>query len=142
MKLSGFIFLFALFARPVMASSVYGLWYPPGKDSKINIADCGDGTPCGTIVWIKTESGNSDTVLDSNNPDPALRDRPMVGLIMVKGFKESKKGWKKGRIYDPGSGKSYRSVMHAMDDGTLKVKGCIGPICQAQVWTPVTQDSE
>ena len=38
----------------------------------------------------------------------------------------------KGQIYDPKSGKTYRSVVYKGKSGSLVVKGCIGPFCQAQ----------
>ena len=40
--------------------------------------------------------------VDTNNPDEALQSRPIVGLVMMKGFKYDGKGtWQKGTIYDP-----------------------------------------
>ena len=42
----------------------------------------------------------------------------------------------RGAIYDPKRGKTYRSELKRRDANTLEVKGCIGPFCQTQVWTP------
>ena len=35
---------------------------------------------------------------------------------------------------DPEIDKSYASRLKRRDDGRLEVKGCIGPICQTQLW--------
>ena len=39
-----------------------------------------------------------------------------------------------GRIYDPKSGKTYRSVLER-DGAALTVKGCIAIFCKTQTWT-------
>ncbi len=132
------IFLFV--GTPAMANpaDVYGLWLTESKTGHVDIQDCGDGTPCGTLVWI--DAPDPDAELDEFNPDPALRSRTMVGIKLVWGFKPSAKGWKKGNIYDPQDGKTYRSHMMLTDSGDLQVKGCIGPLCKAQIWTKVETD--
>ncbi|OYW82850.1 MAG: hypothetical protein B7Z22_13475 [Hyphomonas sp. 32-62-5] len=33
--------------------------------------------------------------------------------------------------------KTYDSRLKRLGDGTLEVKGCIGPVCQTQIWKPV-----
>ncbi|WP_371815480.1 DUF2147 domain-containing protein [Erythrobacter sp. JK5] len=70
---------------------------------------------------------------DINNPDPRLKQRKLLGLPVLFGFTEEAALWR-GRIYDPKSGKSYRSVVRRTGANTLEVKGCIGPFCQTQVW--------
>ena len=50
-------------------------------------------------------------------------------------FKAAGGGWKDGRIYDPESGKTYRSRLRVTPDGSLKVSGCILFVCQSQRWT-------
>ena len=130
----------ALFAFPAAASNdaagrdVYGVWLSAKQTSKIEIADCGDATPCGRIVWI--DAPHPDQVLDDKNPDPALRAQPLLGLVILKGFEAKDDRWTKGRIYDPETGKSYGSKLHVREDGELEVKGCLGPICQTRLWTP------
>ena len=61
--------------------------------------------------------------------------RTILGLNILTGFKSDGKEWK-GQIYDPKSGKTYRSIVYKGQSGNLVVKGCIGPFCQAQTWTP------
>ena len=54
-------------------------------------------------------------------------------LPILTGFKPDGDVWR-GTIYDPKSGKSYRSIVKRRNASTLEVKGCIGPFCQTQVW--------
>ena len=101
-----------------------------------DIRDCGDGTPCGRIAWI--DPASADTTTDTQNPDPALRGRPLVGLQLLSSFERGRNRWQAGTIYDPESGKTYKSRLRRRDDGMLEVQGCIAFICQTQRWTAST----
>lgn len=114
---------------------VFGVWMVQSNDAKVDVTDCGDGTPCGTMIWVDAPEGT--IPLDDKNPDAALQSRPMVGIKMIYGFTHKSKGWKKGKIYNPSDGKTYKSTISLQDDGRLKVKGCVGPFCQSQYWTKV-----
>lgn len=117
---------------------VNGLWLTQSRSAHIEVADCGDGTPCGTLVWIDFKAGDSG--LDDRNPDTTLHTRPLLGLLMLREFKEGGSSWRGGKIYDPEKGKTYRSNLKLKKDDTLQVKGCVGPICQAQIWTRVSTE--
>lgn len=114
------------------ARDVDGYWLTASRSGIVHIADCGDGTPCGTLVWIITP----DPVMpkDGHNPDPEMRNRPLLGVQMLSGFRAGDDKWKKGRIYNPEDGKSYRSAIARKGENVLEVKGCIGPVCQSQTW--------
>lgn len=130
--------LILLTGSPALASNiarldVYGVWLTNGRNSKVEIVDCGDATPCGNIVWIDDPA--PDLLRDVENPKTELRDRPLMSLLVLKGFRAKKDQWKKGKIYDPETGTTYGSKLRRRDDGTLEVKGCLGPICQTRIWT-------
>jgi uncharacterized protein (DUF2147 family) len=65
-----------------------------------------------------------------------LRRRPLEGLVILSGFADKGDDWR-GKIYDPKSGKTYKSILKRESDGTLKVQGCIAFFCRTQRWTPV-----
>jgi len=115
------------------AASVSGLWLTTEKDSIVEIAPCG-GALCGRIARILKPNPDGPP-RDINNPDPALRSRPIQGLPILTGFRDSGRNWE-GTAYDPRAGKSYRSYLTLLRDGTLEVKGCIGPFCRTKSWTP------
>lgn len=125
---------------------VYGVWLTEAGTAKVEIADCGDGTPCGDIVWMDPAALRAgltpETAVDENNPDEALRDRPVLGLTMLSAFERRRNDWRGGRIYDPEEGKSYGSRLKRLESGALQVKGCIGPICQTQTWSQAALSGE
>jgi uncharacterized protein (DUF2147 family) len=114
---------------------VFGTFQPPDGNSKIEISDCGDGTPCGTVVWMRAaalpKGETPETVRDA-------RGARIMGLKMLHGFARKAQDWRGGTIYDPENGKTYQSRLKRLADGNLEVKGCIGPICQTQIWKPVS----
>lgn len=118
------------------ASPVQGDWITQSASGKVRVAPCGERL-CGTIVWLKNpiDRTTGQPQKDANNPDPSLRTRPVVGLLLIKDFKAARDGrWTGGTIYDPESGKTYASKIALNPDGSLKVEGCIAIICQAQTW--------
>lgn len=127
-------FLIALTAAaPALAAqSVQGRWLTPAKDSVIEIAPCG-AKVCGKVAKILRPAKDG-TTTDKNNPNTALRARPIVGLPILSDFIDAGSQWT-GTIYDPRNGKSYRSNLAKNPDGTLKVQGCIAFFCQTQIWT-------
>ena len=72
---------------------------------------------------------------DVNNKNAALRSRTIVGMPVLSEFTDGGSDWR-GRIYDPKSGKTYKSILKREADGTLKVQGCIAFFCRTQRWTP------
>ncbi|MGB0907388.1 MAG: DUF2147 domain-containing protein [Maricaulaceae bacterium] len=119
---------------------VYGLWVSEAKDGHIEISDCGDGTPCGKLVWI--DPAKADTALDLRNKDAGLRARPLLDVPIIWDFKRAKKGWKAGKIYNPEDGKTFRARVKAKDADHLQVKGCLGLICIANIWTRVAPQNQ
>lgn len=115
------------------AASVSGFWLTTEKDSIIEIGPCGNAL-CGRIARILKPNPNGPP-RDINNPDPALRNRPIQGLPILVGFRDAGRSWE-GTAYDPRAGKSYRSYLTLQRDGTLEVKGCISFLCRTKSWTP------
>ena len=66
-----------------------------------------------------------------------------MGLELMTGFKFDGKGtWKKGTIYDPDNGKTYKCKIKVGDDGALNGRGFIGVsmLGRTSVWTRVEVD--
>ncbi len=112
---------------------VTGRWLTEEGKAIVEIAPCGREL-CGRVARVlKPRPGGP--AVDANNPDKALRNRPIEGIAILSGFTASSDRWK-GRIYDPESGRTYRSEL-MIEGATLKVKGCFGPFCRSQNWTRV-----
>lgn len=120
--------------------NVYGIWLTQAKDAHIEVTDCGDRTPCGALTWVDVETTVSDR--DIRNADIELQGRPLIGIPIVWGYTRGQKGWRDGQIYNPEYGKTYVSSMRLQKDGTLKVRGCLGPLCITNVWTPVETEEK
>jgi len=112
---------------------ISGDWITQDEDAKIQIQDCGDGTPCGTLIWVDPSAPGGG--LDAENPEPTLRTRPLVGLEIIWGYEKRGERWRSGRIYNPQDGKTFRSSLHLRSEDKLIVKGCLGPICRSNTWT-------
>ena len=128
-------FLLAAAAPALAADPVEGVWLTESGTGKVTIGPCPAKAAlmCGRITWLKNAADQ--TAKDSNNPDPALKTRTILGLPMVWNFKQVGPGrWTGGKIYDPNTGKTYDSKISVNADGTLKVEGCILVVCQAQTW--------
>ncbi len=125
-----------VFTVPAIAAvPVNGHWLTDGQDSIVEIGQCG-ATVCGRVAKIlKPRPGGPAVPVDSNNPDPAMRSRPIQGLVILSGFKDAGREWV-GNIYDPRAGKTYKSTMVKLVNGNLKVKGCWGPFCRSVQFTP------
>ena len=67
----------ALLALPAQAQSAdpSGTWLTQSGDTRVRIAKCG-AVYCGTIVTSTFQK-------DTNNADPSLRDRAIVGVRMI-----------------------------------------------------------
>ena len=104
---------------------IEGTWISGDGDGWIEIRIVDDG-----LSGIIAGSPNPDPDRpdrDEKNPEPALRDRPLIGLDIFSGFRYAGGGrWKDGRIYDANSGKTYRCVVTFVDDDTLEVRGYVG----------------
>ena len=120
------------------ADDVFTKWATADGGAHVEITDCGDGTPCGNMVWYDDSEATTDR--DINNPDKSLRERALLGLQLVWGFKLKGDEWRSGKVYDPEVGRVYRAKLSPQDDGTLKLTGCFGPICRSQVWTRVSAE--
>lgn len=126
--------LLALFlATPAHAAApIAGRWLTEEGNAVVTIAPCGKFI-CGRITRL-IKGPPSGPAVDRNNPDKALRGRPIEGLTVLSGFTDAGEDWR-GRIYDPKSGRTYRSVVRREADGGLKVQGCVAFFCRTQRWT-------
>jgi uncharacterized protein (DUF2147 family) len=134
MKKTACLALALIISTPALAAPpVTGKWVTTEKDSIVEITPCGTAL-CGKIIRILRPNPKGPTV-DANNPNPAMRNRPIQGLTILSGFADNGKNWL-GSIYDPRRGKSFKSYLTRVAGGNLEVKGCIAFMCQSFIWTP------
>ena len=116
------------------ADDILGVWFNGEKDAKIEIGKCAEKY-CGKIIWLKEPNypgGSKDGTpgtpkLDHNNPDPALKKAPIIGLSIVHEFSYAGENlWKDGKVYDPKNGKTYKGKMTLVAPAQLDLRGYIG----------------
>jgi len=113
-------------------ASVVGDWLVKDGYAHIRIDNCG-GRVWGIVVWEKTPG------LDVENPDPAKKSRPTLGMPVLMGLAPAKEPGKwSGEIYNSNNGKMYGATIGLADENTLDLEGClVWPLCQTQKWTRV-----
>ncbi len=129
-------FTFALLAVDANAEGIddlVGHWRTVRHGALVEIADCGNGTPCGELAWVDHATSGGHT-RDARNLDPSLRDRPLIGAPILWGFVPNVDGWRDGRLYNPDDGKTFRAHLRLLSYTQLRVTGCFGPFCRSQIW--------
>jgi uncharacterized protein (DUF2147 family) len=118
-------------ATPAVAADPRGDWLVNDKTAVIRIAPCGSAL-CGHIAWV-TKPGGTDT----NNPDPAKRNRPILGLPILLSMEPRGTRWE-GEVYNAKDGKTYSSNIALRSDNVLRIEGCVlGFLCGGEEWTRV-----
>ncbi len=115
--------LLLLLVRPATAEdadAILGTYLNEKQTAHVEIFKDG-GAYFGRIVWHKENRK------DYKNPDPALQDRPLVGLVFLKDFvyDPEEQEWDSGEVYAPDDGKTYSGYLW-LEDGVLKMRGYVG----------------
>ena len=119
-------------AQPGRSPGIEGKWLTDDGKAVVVIDRCGQEI-CGAIATVLDKGQNVPTV-DAENPDQRLRNRPIVGLKVLSGFRAEGASWRGGKAYDPKTGRSYRSTLALDGARRLVVTGCILFICQSKIW--------
>lgn len=113
-----------------------------GAVSKVRISKIGDNAYKAQVFWLEKDK-NPDGSLrtDLKNPDPAKRKTPANQIVLIQSVSyDSKEGvWKDGNIYDPTSGKVYKTVVDFTDEKTLRVRGYLGPFSKSLYWHKIEE---
>ena len=166
---AGVLALSALARAQDPASAIVGDWLVASRDAVFHIGETTpfdkDSTPSssaadarlrmagprefeGRIVWLRdplyTGEDGPDLVgkpiMDRNNSDPALRQRPLLGLRLIDGLHfDGKDTWIDGHVYNPEDGHRYRCRLSLKDRDHLRVRGYVGiPLLGgSSIWTRV-----
>lgn len=128
----------SLFAQE---TGITGDWFNDSKEGKVEIYEAKDGKYYGKLIWIKEPLENGKPKLDKKNKDESLRSKPLIGLLLLKGFTKDGDIYTGGTIYDPQSGKTYACKITPKDANTLSIRGYIGVslIGRTTVWTRTTK---
>ncbi len=131
------LLLFILGGVNLQAQSIYGKWHTineeTGKPNSIIEIYEEDGAAHGKVVRIIKEEDRDQLC---NNCEGDLKDQPIEGLELMKGFEKNGKEYVNGLITDPKSGKEYKSKMwiDETNPDRLKVRGYVAFFYKTQTW--------
>ena len=135
MKKLAFAF-FALFFSVLSYAQIEGKWKTiddeTGKPKSIvEIFKKSDGKYYGKIVQLLQKPENNNCVKCTDD----RKNKPLVGLEIIRGLKKDGGEFSGGTITDPKSGKSYKCIIKR-EGNKLHVRGYVGfaAIGRTQVW--------
>src|ERR1044071_3848466 len=112
--------ILALMSGTALAAdpSPVGDWLVKDGYGVIRIDNC-NGKMWGIVAWEKTPG------IDKENPDPAKKTRPTLGVPILIGMAPTKpKRWE-GEIYNTENGKVYSGSISVMSENKLQLEGCL-----------------
>ena len=111
--------------------AIVGEWWTEGKEGRIRFVRSADGTYSGILA------GGNDPGTDVNNKDPALRNRPLLGSVLMWHLRPEDGEYVDGYVYNPRNGETYRMKAEVTGKTTLKIRGYLGISLfgQSQTWT-------
>jgi uncharacterized protein (DUF2147 family) len=114
-----------------------GLWLAQ-DGAKVRVAACGNAL-CGRIAVPKspTDPDTGRPWTDKQNPDPALRNRSLVGVEVFISMVPDGAGKWSGKLYNTNGGQTVPGHLYEIDGKTLKVEGCAGTMCGSQNMTRI-----
>jgi uncharacterized protein (DUF2147 family) len=123
-------------AAPRNPDDVLGEWEIEEGGSIVALRRCGENNErfCGQLSWMEhnTYTGDDPNAgelkIDRENPDPELRDTPLLGIDLVHGFRwdPEQNRWVDGKIYNPFDGETYSCWLEMESEKKLKIRGYIG----------------
>jgi uncharacterized protein (DUF2147 family) len=123
-----FVLLFASSVLFAQKNQIERVWYNQEKTSKIQVYLAKDGKYYGKIVWLdEPNEKDGKPKVDKENPEASLKDKPLNGLLILKGFSvdaKDKNLYTGGTVYDPKNGKTYCGKL-TFKDTTIDLRGFI-----------------
>jgi uncharacterized protein (DUF2147 family) len=115
--------------------SILGEWCTQKEDNRpparVKFVQVPDGTYMGILTW------SADPKRDVNNKDPKLRDRPLVGIVLMWHLRYDDGQYVDGYVYNPEDGGTYRLKAEVLSPESLKIRGYLGIslLGQSKIWS-------
>jgi uncharacterized protein (DUF2147 family) len=115
------------------AEAILGEWLTEDKKGHVRVTKQNDGTYIGVLTWAAPAAPPKDV----NNKDPKLRDRPMLGIILMWHLRYDDGEYVDGYIYNPENGATYTMKADLLSRDSLKLRGYVGvPLFgESQIWS-------
>lgn len=119
------------------AQTVLGKWKTVDKNG---VSKCvvqifeKDGKVYGEIVEVLIEKEKNAVCKKCVGDE---KDKPYLGLTLIKNLEKEGKYYRNGTIFDPENGEEYRCRIVLEDDNTLQVRGYLAFLYSTQYWKRV-----
>lgn len=115
-----------------------GEWLVEDGTARIKVVSCpqAQGQPpvLWGVIWAESQPG-----VDKQNPDPSMKNRPLLGAPILINMKQTQANRWEGKIYDATRGSLFDSNISVDRNDRLAVRGCVaGIFCGGQDWRGVT----
>lgn len=137
------IFFLLILSLPGFAQDKDGLvgkWLNASGEGQIMIYKKGDRY-AGRLFWMKEPLDEKNKPKrDSKNPNPAQKNRPLLGIEILNNFVYAGNGiWEEGSIYDPKTGKTYSCKITMVNNNKLNIRGYVGIslLGRTEIWQRV-----
>jgi uncharacterized protein (DUF2147 family) len=120
--------------------ALVGEWWTDNNEGRIRFSKDPDGTLRGTTTCCVPKVSSADhPAYDTHNPNPKLRGRSTVGIVLIWKLAYEEGEYSGGFVYNPRDGKTYRFAAKVIDRDTVKIRGYMGiPLFgQSQIWKRV-----
>jgi uncharacterized protein (DUF2147 family) len=103
-----------------------GVWLVDGE-AAVQLFDC-NRLLCGRILWLQApRDSQGQFKRDKRNPDPALRQRQLCGLTVIRDLRSSGPNhWDDGSFYYPDSGRTYNVKMELTSSDAVVARFYLG----------------
>lgn len=131
--LAALLFVLLVPAFALAQTAPEGLWSRTNDQGETHIKIEPAGTKfTGTIDWMENPRN------DTQNPNPDLRNRPLVGVQIFEDMTQVSGTKWEGSLYNPEDGNTYSGSLEVINQDELKLQGCVFIIfCQSDTWTRV-----
>jgi uncharacterized protein (DUF2147 family) len=125
----------ASLATKLPAEAILGEWCTQKEENRpparIKFVRADDGTYTGIIAW------SADPRRDVHNKNPKLRDRPLVGIVLMWRLRYDDGEYVDGYVYNPEDGDTYRLKAEVLSPEALKIRGYLGIslLGQDKIWS-------
>lgn len=118
----------------LQAQDIFGEWKSiddeTGKAKSIIKIFEKDGKAYGKVVELLNPSRENPTCYNCTDD---RKDKPILGLEIIRALEQDDDEWEDGTILDPENGKVYDCKIW-LEDGNLQVRGYVGFFFRTQTW--------
>ena len=115
------------FSQKITADAILGQWLTSEKECMVEIYKK-QNSYYGKVCWLKEPlNEKGEPVEDTENPDPRLRTRHLLGTTFMFDFEYEGEGrWTNGTVYNARNGKTYKALLKMDEPDILYLHGYIG----------------